>query len=93
MPTFFVQCACGANWEDKQLEAHTINWERYLQFQIKPQAFLMTPRSLRNDNGNWTNPLNHKDVVFIDRLRFLNFVSEDSCLSQIDEINLKMRVG
>lgn len=82
MPSFFVQCACGQNWEEKQLEAHAVNWERYLHFQTKPQAFLMTPKSLRNAHGMWINPLNHKDVVFVDRFRFLNFMTDTACASQ-----------
>lgn len=93
MPAFFVQCACGSNWENKQLEAHAINWDRYLQFQTKPQSYLMTPKSLRDYCGKWENPLRLKDVVFIDRLRFLNFLDEKMCTDQKDQINSIVNCG
>jgi hypothetical protein len=69
---YFIQCACGENWIEKQLEAHTVRWEAIFQFKNKPNTFVFIPRSYRDEVGNWYNPLKMLDAIIIDRLRIVD---------------------
>lgn len=68
----FIQCGCGQDWVDKQLEAHSINQEKYFQFRNKPATALFIPHSFRDALNKWAYPTSLSDIIIIDRWRLLN---------------------
>ncbi|MEL6675219.1 MAG: hypothetical protein AAFR61_23625 [Bacteroidota bacterium] len=68
---FFVQCACGKDWFEKQADSHVFRWRNIFQFINPPINLVLIPRSYRNRNGNWHNLIKIDDSVIIDRYRLL----------------------
>lgn len=67
----FAQCACGKEWINKQFEVSTVKWSNYFQFLNDPLSMILIPRSFRNENGDWENPLKIYNTIVVDRLRLL----------------------
>lgn len=81
----FAQCACGEQWEDKQLESHAISWTNYIDFFNKPSNILFFPHNFRNPEGLWENNAVIRDTILIDRKRFLELHSSKMNKSIIEK--------
>ena len=71
---YFAQCACGKEWIDKQFDVSMIKWSNFLNFLNDPIPMIIIPRSFRDENGEWENPLKIYNTVLIDRLRLLKAI-------------------
>ncbi len=71
-PLIFAQCACGVEWEFKQIESHSIRWGNFVLFTNKPINILFIPRHYRKYDGNWYKATAIYDTVLIDRKRFID---------------------
>lgn len=71
-PVFFAQCACGADWQEKQDEASRQRWESIVQLPFPTMTFMFTPRVPRADDNKFENPTSiHRELVFVDRPRIM----------------------
>ena len=67
----FAQCACGDDWEDKQIESHSFRWRNYIHFYNQPSNIIFFPRQYRKPDGSWLKTTTINDTVLIDRKRLL----------------------
>lgn len=70
----FGQCGCGKKWEDKQLEAHYINWNRFIHFTVPPNNLVFIPYCFRSADGGWFNHLDVTAGILVDRLRLVHLL-------------------
>ncbi len=85
-PVFFAQCACGANWIDKQHEARFGRWQRFLHVRQSIQYIHFVPRSFRRLNAAWHRASSiMDDLVLIDRYRLL-FLLEGEAQATLQDL-------
>jgi hypothetical protein len=82
----FIQCGCGQDWVDKQLEAHPVIQESFFQFRNKPATVLFIPHNFRDTSNKWAYPTVLSDVIIVDRWRLLH---ADFVYSQTDIIAMR----
>lgn len=68
---FIGQCACGSEWEEKQIESNFINLDKFFHFFNKPTSVVLIPRSFRDFNNNWDKKSDILDCILIDRYRLI----------------------
>ncbi len=75
-PVYFGQCACGANWVDKQHETALSRWRNFLLLNQSVQCFHFMPRSFRRTSLEWfrKTAIVH-ELTLIDRFRLLKMFS------------------
>ncbi|MCB9293438.1 MAG: hypothetical protein H6559_09985 [Lewinellaceae bacterium] len=72
---YFIQCACGKEWVEKQLESSALRWENIFIFTNKPVSIILIPKSLRNNRNQWESALIFRGSVIIDRRRIVQSLS------------------
>jgi len=90
----FAQCACGKNWIDKQFEVSNTKWGNYFEFFNNPTPMILIPRSFRNENGEWAQPLKIFNTVVVDRLRLLRIIPDhckDMVFSKYEHVYSEIR--
>ena len=71
-PIYFGQCACGANWVDKQHETSLSHWNNFLDLKQSVQCFHFMPRSFRRTSLKWYQETAIiYGLIVIDRYRLL----------------------
>jgi hypothetical protein len=75
-PTFFAQCACGNDWEDKMFDAHLDKWRNFIHFLNDYKRYHFIPKSFRNNQNKWLNETSIYNCVLIDRLRLLHLLTQ-----------------
>lgn len=68
------QCACGAGWKEKQLEAHVARWRTFLSFTVPPSSLLFIPHCFREADGRWFRITDIEEVILLDRLRLVHLL-------------------
>ena len=90
IPTFFAQCACGNDWEDKQFDAAKEKWRNYIHFVNDYKLYHFIPKSFRNYENKWANELLIYNVVLIDRFRLLHLIykakAEDAIIKNYTDL-------
>ena len=70
VPTFFIQCASGADWRNKVQTPSASAWQKYLDAAVKPSTGIAAPFVISDDK------LRHAglqgQVIVFDRLRLLH---------------------
>jgi hypothetical protein len=71
-PIYFGQCACGANWVDKQHETSLSHWNNFLDLNQSVQCFHFMPRSFRRTSLKWYQETAIiYGLIVVDRYRLL----------------------
>lgn len=71
-PVYFAQCACGANWVNKQHETSMQRWFNYLSLSSSIHYLHFMPRSFRRTSLKWFRETNILwGLILIDRFRLL----------------------
>lgn len=70
IPTYFVQCASGANWPDKLKEPDIKHWAKMIDFSLDPQRAISIPFSL--GRVEFKRRTNSYSGIIIDRYRVLS---------------------
>lgn len=85
-PVYFGQCACGANWVDKQHETSLSVWRNFLELNQSVQCFHFMPRSFRRNSLDWfrRTQIVH-ELTLVDRYRLLK-IFESVEEAQFDEL-------
>lgn len=73
-PTFFAQCACGNDWEDKQFDASGDKWKNFITFINDYQKIHFIPKSFRNSFNKWENESQIYNSILIDRFRLIHLI-------------------
>lgn len=82
-PIYFGQCACGANWVDKQHETSLSHWYNFLDLKSALQCFHFMPRSFRRTSLKWFRETEIiYGLIIVDRYRLLKMFR----LEEDDEI-------
>lgn len=86
-PVYFGQCACGANWKDKQHETSLSVWRNFLELNQSIQCFHFMPRSFRRMSLQWfKSSLIIQELTLIDRFRLLKLfdgIGDESMASSL----------
>ncbi|MFN0034952.1 MAG: hypothetical protein ACKVUS_07800 [Saprospiraceae bacterium] len=82
-PLYLGQCACGANWEGKQFEAHSVVWKDIFQFSVEPLTILYIPRSYRHSNGEFWHRSSTHNLIFFDRYRILKLANQQKPIGSL----------
>ena len=69
IPTFFIQCASGANWRNKVQTPNARQWQKYLDAAVQPSTGIAAPFVISDKNVRCAG-LEGQVIVF-DRLRLL----------------------
>ena len=82
VPVLMMQCASGANWEEKLRTPDLRIWTKLIQFASDPKKGFTTPYAL--SNSEFMRNCNIGDAIFLDRHRLLepgrdnpNWISAD----------------
>jgi hypothetical protein len=78
MPTFFAQCACGNDWEDKLFDANKAKWNQYILFPYDYKLYHFIPKSFRDANNKWLNNIKIHSTVLIDRFRIIELLEKSN---------------
>jgi len=76
MPTFFAQCACGNDWEDKLFDANKAKWNQYILFPYDYKLYHFIPKSFRGLNNEWMNNIKIHSAILIDRFRIIELLEK-----------------
>jgi hypothetical protein len=71
-PTYFLQCASGANWRDKINTPNAIEWAKYLDAAVHPSTGIVAPFII-DDKEIRRSGLRGQITVF-DRVRLLHTI-------------------
>jgi hypothetical protein len=85
-PTYFAQCACGNDWEDKQFDAHTDKWKNYITWISDYHRIHFIPKSYRDEHNEWLNEISIFNCTLIDRFRLIKLIERSGKV--IDIVNL-----
>jgi hypothetical protein len=88
LPTYFAQCACGNDWENKLFDANKSKWTRYIVFSYDYQSFHFIPKSFREVDNNWLNRTKLHSVILIDRFRIIELLEKSGKEKEKDIIEL-----
>jgi hypothetical protein len=83
MPTFFAQCACGNDWEEKLFDANKTKWGQYILFPYDYKLYHFIPKSFRDLNNKWLNNLKIHSAVLIDRFRLIELLERSENEAEI----------
>lgn len=89
-PVFFGQCACGANWVDKQHETSPSRWRNFLNFNQPLNCVHMMPHSYRKNKGRWLVESKIENVILLDRYRLLFLIEKVQEKYTIHERHVKL---
>ncbi len=79
----FGQCkAKSQDFEKEVLEAHPINFNRYMTFSNNPINMFFIPASYRNDNNDFIKEKPVENCLFVDRQRLLSMIKSE-CISKM----------
>ena len=89
---FLIQCACGADTQHKQYEP--IGYDNYFYFNNKPIISLATPKSIviKENYIKDMNEVSAGDILFFDRLRLIELIENEECVSTIEAFKLADRL-
>ena len=76
LPTYFGQCACGNDWEDKLFDANKSKWSQYILFSYDYQLFHFIPKSFRELENKWLNSIKLHSAILIDRFRIIELLEK-----------------
>ncbi len=76
LPTYFAQCACGNDWEDKLFDANKSKWGQYILFGYDYQIFHFIPKSYRELDHKWLNSMKLHSAILIDRFRIIELLEK-----------------
>lgn len=76
MPTFFAQCACGNDWEDKLFDANKAKWHQFILFNYDYKLYHFIPKSFRGLNNEWKNNIAIHSAILIDRFRLIELLEK-----------------
>jgi hypothetical protein len=76
LPTYFAQCACGNDWEDKLFDANKSKWGQFILFGYDYQLFHFIPKSFRELDNKWLNNIKLHSAVLIDRFRIIELLEK-----------------
>jgi hypothetical protein len=86
LPMYFAQCACGNDWEDKLFDININKWRNFIQFKNDFQLFHFIPKSFRELNNKWLNPIKLHSAAIIDRFRIIELLEKS--VNEIDVVAL-----
>jgi hypothetical protein len=88
-PLFFGQCACGANWVNKQDETAPSHWRRYLNLNQAIQCIHFMPRSFRRKTLAWFRASTLiGELTIIDRFRMLQLLKLEGDETLTEMLNM-----
>lgn len=89
---FLIQCACGVDTQHKQYEP--IGYDNYFYFNNKPIISLATPKSvvIKENHIKDMNEVSAGNILFFDRLRLIELIVDENCLSTIEAFRLADRL-
>ena len=73
-PTFFIQCASGADWRNKVQTPNPAEWQKYLDSAVQPSTGIAAPFVISDEKVRFAG-LKGQIIVF-DRLRLLHAAYE-----------------
>ncbi len=76
LPTFFAQCACGNDWEDKLFDANKNKWNQFILFNYDYKIFHFIPKCYRDLNNQWLNNIKIHSAILIDRFRLIELLEK-----------------
>lgn len=76
LPTYFAQCACGNDWEDKLLDANKAKWQQFMLINYDYPQFHFIPKSFRNTDNQWLNPTHLHTAMLVDRFRLMELLDK-----------------
>jgi hypothetical protein len=76
VPTFFAQCACGNDWEDKLFDVNKGKWNQYILFSYDYKSYHFIPKSFRDLDNKWLNNISIHSVILIDRFRLIELLEK-----------------
>jgi hypothetical protein len=76
IPTYFAQCACGNDWEDKLFDANKTKWNQYILFGYDYKLLHFIPKSFRDLNNKWLNKIKIHSAILIDRFRLIELIEK-----------------
>jgi hypothetical protein len=85
-PTYFAQCACGNDWEDKQFDAHMDKWRNYITWLNDYHRIHFIPKSFRNELNEWLDGTAIFNCTLIDRFRLIQLITLSGDINQIVNI-------
>ncbi len=83
IPTFFAQCACGNDWDDKLFDANKAKWNQFILFNYEYKLYHFIPKSFRDLNNRWLNPTKIHSAILIDRFRLIELLEKSGKESEI----------
>lgn len=86
LPTYFAQCACGTDWEDKLFDANKSKWAQFILFSYDYQLFHFIPKSYRELDNKWLNKTKLHSVILIDRFRIIELLEKSGKEKEIVEL-------
>jgi len=89
---FLIQCACGTDTQHKQAEP--IGYDNYFYFNNKPIISLATPKSIvvKENYIKDMNEVSAGNILFFDRLRLIELIVDEDCVSSIKAFQLADRL-
>lgn len=86
LPTYFAQCACGTDWEDKLFDANKAKWSQFILFNYDYQLFHFIPKSYRELDNKWLNGTKLHTAILIDRFRIIELLEKSGKEKEIVEL-------
>jgi hypothetical protein len=86
LPTYFAQCACGTDWEDKLFDANKSKWAQFVLFNYDYQLFHFIPKSYRALDNKWLNVTKLHSIILIDRFRIIELLEKSGKEKEIVEL-------
>ncbi len=83
LPTYFAQCACGNDWDDKLFDANKSKWGQFILFGYDYQLFHFIPKSFRELDNKWLNNIKLHSAILIDRFRIIELLEKSEKESDI----------
>jgi hypothetical protein len=77
-PTFFAQCACGNDWEEKLFDANKSKWNQFVLFNYDYKLYHFIPKSFRDLNNKWLNNIKLHSAILIDRFRLIELLEKSN---------------
>lgn len=85
-PTFFAQCACGNDWEEKLFDANKSKWNQFILFNYDYKLFHFIPKSFRDLNNRWLNNIKLHSAILIDRFRLIELLEKSGHENEVVEL-------